>query len=204
MKSLPVIDFSAAPRRPWPGVVALLVAAGVLALQLFDVQEVRARLDGQREGMATMFVPGGSGNSAMSAQDSRRHAQIEAVATYLAAPWDTVLSAFEAHGKRGVVLRRLEPDAATGVVRMVGEASSLKVMMEYVLALEADQRLQQVLLVNHDALDEAAGTPGAVEFTLSAAWRPRTTGAEAPRSAALDGQAEASPAERQLAQGERP
>lgn len=181
MRGLPVIDFSAAPRRPWWGAAALLVAGGLLALQAFEVHEVRARLDDQRQGMQTLFVPngGGAGNSTMSPQDSRRHAQIEAVAAYLAAPWDTLLSAFESHSKRGVVIRRLEPDASTGVVRMVGEAPSLKVMMDYVLALEADQRLQQVMLVNHDVVGDGGGTPGSIEFTLSAAWRPRGAAAAA-------------------------
>lgn len=176
MRGLPVIDFSAAPRRPWWGVAALLVAGGVLALQVVDVHEVRARLDDQRVGMQSLFAPNGSAAGSiaiMSPQDSRRHVQIEAVAAYLAAPWDTLLSAFESHSKRGVVIRRLEPDASTGVVRMVGEAPSLKVMMDYVLALEADQRLQQVLLVNHDVVGDGEGNPGAIEFTLSAAWRQR-------------------------------
>jgi hypothetical protein len=207
MRGLPVIDFSAAPRRPWWGVAALLVAGGLLALQVFDVQEVRARLDDQRQGMQKLFVPnGGAGSSTMSPQDSRRHAQIEAVAAYLAAPWDTLLTAFESHSKHGVVIRRLEPDASTGVVRMVGEAPSLKVMMDYVLALEADPRLQQVMLVNHDVVGDGGSMPGAIEFTLSAAWRPRgaapaartaetsTTGAEARQVA--DVEPAAAPGER--------
>ncbi|MFM2055788.1 MAG: hypothetical protein RLY71_173 [Pseudomonadota bacterium] len=180
MRGVSVIDFSAASRRPWWGVAALLVAGGLLAWQVFEVHEVRARLDDQRQGMQALFVPnGGAGSSTMSSQDSRRHAQIEAVAAYLAAPWDTLLSAFESHSKRGVVIRRLEPDASTGVVRMVGEAPSLKVMMDYVLALEADQRLQQVMLVNHDVVGEGGNAPGAIEFTLSAAWRSRGAAAAA-------------------------
>lgn len=170
MKRMPVIEFGAQVERPWSGMALLLIAAAVLGWQLWDLRDLQKRIEAQQADMQRLFVPAGASSQAMTPQDSRRHRQMEVVASYLAAPWDTLLTVFESHGQRGVTLRRLEPDASTGLVRMVGEARSLGAMMDYVLALEADKRLSQVMLLNHDILKDAAGAP--VEFTLSAAWRP--------------------------------
>jgi hypothetical protein len=172
MKRWPVIEFGAAPQRPWFGVALLLCGLLAVGWQAWQWRDTEARIESQRVGMERLFVPTSpSATASMTPQDRRRHAQMEVVASYLAAPWDTLLTVFESHGQAGVTLRRLEPDAATGIVRMVGEAPSLAKMMDYVLALEADKRLAQVMLLNHDMLKDAT-TGAPVEFTLSAAWRP--------------------------------
>ncbi|MEY4754064.1 MAG: hypothetical protein RJA44_1739 [Pseudomonadota bacterium] len=192
MKRLPVIEFGAERPKPWWGIALLALALLLLAWQFRDLNEQRDRVESQKEGMARLFVPkASSAMASMTPQDRRRHAQIEVVASYLAAPWDTLLAVFESHGRSGVLLRRLEPDASTGIVRVVGEARNIAMMMDYVLALEADKRLSQVLLLNHDLLKDAEGAP--VEFTLSASWR-------AVGRAAVEAQAVAQPG----AEGERP
>jgi hypothetical protein len=81
-------------------------------------------------------------------------------------------------------MRKLEPDAATGMVRMVGETQSLKSMMDYVQALEGDKRLHEVVLLKHERAQEAASAAGGapIEFTVVAAWRAeaRSAGSAAP------------------------
>jgi hypothetical protein len=97
---------------------------------------------------------------------------MEAVANYLAAPWDGLLAAFESRSRGKVVIRKLEPDATTGMVRMVGETQSVKLMMDYVQGLESDKRLHEVVLLKHERSQDAAASAGApIEFTVAAAWR---------------------------------
>jgi hypothetical protein len=186
-----VIDFARAkPRRP-AGVLICLLGVAVLAYVGLQAQESQALLQSQREGLRTLMAqsPAARANAALSPDERRKRAQMETVANYLAAPWEGLLGAFESRARGKVVMRKLEPDAATGVVRMVGETQSLKSMMDYVQALEGDQRLREVVLLKHERSQEvAAGAVAPIEFTVVAAWRAgvRPNGATANAPAPAD------------------
>ncbi|MEY4747978.1 MAG: hypothetical protein RIQ60_192 [Pseudomonadota bacterium] len=159
----PVIDF--ADNRPRQIGGWLLAAAGValLALAGLQAQESQSLLSAQRDGLRTLQAqsPAARALASLSPEERRRRQQMEVVANYLAAPWEGLLSAFESRAKGKVVVRKLEPDAATGMVRMVGETQSLKSMMDYVQALESDRRLHEVVLLKHERSQELNLAPGA-------------------------------------------
>lgn len=185
----PVIDFARTKPQRYVGALLCLLGVAVLAQVALLAQESQALLQAQREGLRTLMAqsPAARANAALSPDERRRRAQMESVANYLAAPWDGLLAAFESRARGKVVMRKLEPDAATGMVRMVGETQSLKSMMDYVQALESDKRLREVVLLKHERSQDAAAAGGAapVEFTVVAAWRveARLAGAAAPSAA---------------------
>ncbi len=163
------IDFLA--RRRWPpaGWVLATLAAALLAWQgglalreadtLRGLQADLARL--QRQASASRAP-------AMSPEDARRQRQIEALALYLATPWDRLLALFEEHAGSRVVLMKFEPDAAEGRVEVLGRADNATALVDYLMALERDPRLRGVMLRHHEVKRSEARQP--IDFTLGAAW----------------------------------
>ncbi|MFM2069179.1 MAG: hypothetical protein RLZZ584_4088 [Pseudomonadota bacterium] len=187
----PIIDFTRSKPRRLGGLLLSAVGVVAVALAAMHVKDSQALLSAQREGLRTVQAqsPAARALAALSPEERRRRQQMEVVANYLAAPWEGLLSAFESRAKGKVVVRKLEPDAATGMVRMVGETQSLKSMMDYVQGLETDKRLHEVVLLKHERSQEnnapaAPAIPGAggesgggaganapIEFTVVAGWR---------------------------------
>ncbi len=163
------IDFLAPAPRRGLGLALLAVAAAVLAWQGFESTRALQRLDQERSGLAALTARRSAAPAAMTADDRRRHAQLDALARYLAAPWAELLAALEERRPGQAVLQRVEQDAATGSIRLTVRARHAEAMMAYVTALEGDQRLGNVLLHRHEPDGEAAG--GALRFELSADWR---------------------------------
>ncbi len=169
----PYNDFLS-PRR-WPvaglGLAALallvLLWQGSLALRDFNaLQSQRAGLVSLQRQASAVRPP------AMSAEDSKRHRLVEALAAYMATPWDSLLGLFEVHASARVVLSKFLPDASEGRVEVSGRAYGSAALADYLLALEHDPRLRGVLLHHHEVqrgeADAAANAP--IDFTLGAAW----------------------------------
>ncbi len=165
----PRIDFLG--RRRWPaaglGLAALALAAvawqGGLALREFDwLQQQRTGLASLQRQARTQQLP------AMSAEDSQRHVLVEALARYIATPWERLLALFEEHAATHVILTRFQPEAAQGRVEISGRAPGQQALAAYIVALERDPRLSAVMLHHHEVLRSASGAP--VEFTLGATW----------------------------------
>ncbi|MBS0437453.1 MAG: hypothetical protein JSR75_21625 [Proteobacteria bacterium] len=169
MKSPARIDLLAGEPRRYPGLVLLAVALAVLAWQGWDAARAVQRLEQERAGLAALAPRRTATEPAMSAEDRRRHAQLEALARYLAAPWADLLAALEERRPGQAVLQRIEQDAASGAIRLTARARHAEAMMAWVQALEADRRLGNVLLHRHEPEAEAAG--GALRFELSAQWQ---------------------------------
>ncbi len=158
---------------PWGGWALLLLAAGVAAWQGLAWRELGDRVAAERQSLAKLLPASTVNTTAMTPEERQRHAAMESLAAYLATPWEDLLGVFERHRASGVILRRLEPDAATGVVRLTGEAQDLAAMVSYLTELERQPALAQVTLAHHDRLKDSAG----IEFSINATW----TGVQAPR-----------------------
>jgi hypothetical protein len=206
----PLIDFAQTRPQRWGGLLLAAVGAGLLGLAALQAQEAQQQLTAQREGLRSLQarLPAARRDGAsQSPEERRRRAQMEAVALYLAAPWEGLLGAFESRAQGRVIVRKLEPDAATGMVRMVGETQNIKAMMDYVQGLEADKRLQEVVLLKHERVQESATTqppapplpggalaapaparsgPAPIEFTVVATWRAEARAQAPSGSAASD------------------
>jgi Tfp pilus assembly protein PilN len=120
--------------------------------------------------------------------DRRREAQARRLLVQLDAPWNDLFSLLERHASPQVGLLRLDPDAATGQVRLTALAKDLGAMAAWLRALEQDPRLSEVQLLQHQIEDLTPGRP--VRFSLSAHWRAgtsaNTTAAAPPRGPATD------------------
>lgn len=168
MKHRVRVDF--VPRRHWPaaGIAWAALAALVVAWQGWLALQDADLLQRQRAGVDALRRRSFSASPAMTPQDIRRHAQMDAVVRYLATPWDGLLGLFESHAGSRVTLVKLEPDASSGRIELAGRALSTKDVATYLMALESDPRLEGVLLHRHEIRRTEAGSP--VEFRIGAAW----------------------------------
>ena len=110
------IDFLAP--APHPRARPTLLAAAALALTPGRASRRRARCSVWSRSAAApgaLVARRSAAPAAMTAEDRRRHAQLDALARYLAAPWAELLSALEERSPGQAVLQRVEQDAATGL-----------------------------------------------------------------------------------------
>jgi len=168
MKHRVRVDFVPHRRWPAPGLVLVALACGVVAWQGWLALEESDLLQRQRAGLAALRRKPVSAGPAMTPQDIRRHAQIDAVARYLATPWDGLLALLESHAGSQISLVKFEPDASSGRVGLIGRAVSPEDLAKYLIALESDSRLEGVLLQRHEILRSEPGSP--VEFLIGATW----------------------------------
>jgi Tfp pilus assembly protein PilN len=178
------IDFIARRRKPVLGLCLAVLALAALGWQGTLALREADLLQSQRDGLASLQrQASGASRPTMSADDVKRHAQIDALARYLATPWPQLLALFEEHAASRVTLLKFEPDAAEGRIEVTGRAPGSKALARYLVELERDPRLSGVMLHQHEVLRAEAGAP--VEFTFGAVWVAASrAGAVAPVAAA--------------------
>jgi Tfp pilus assembly protein PilN len=170
MKTLPQVDFVARPARPWIGLTLCLGLGAALAMLGWSSWQ----LEEHNRVQAATLARHAAARAPLAARrpteaERVRLAQAQTVAGELRAPWSELLAAFEQHGGGDVGLLKLEPDARAGTVRVTGQARHSQALFTYLAALEADPRLEQVLLTTHQTEGDTPGNP--VRFTIQAGWR---------------------------------
>jgi Tfp pilus assembly protein PilN len=159
-------------RRTWLGVVLLIAGAatayGLLAqyyAQLRESVELEERIDGAhravRREMPRLRVAGGRALALEVRTANLVIAQINV-------PWDELFGEIEAATDADVALLAIQPDPATGQVRISGEARKLESVLGYITRLEARDGLTNVLLLSHELKDTPARP---VAFTIAAKWK---------------------------------
>lgn len=158
------------PRRSWPALGLLLLALSLswLGWEGWRTAEASRLLASERADMSKLVRNASTTVKPMSADERQRHAQTEAVARYLAAPWTTWLAVLEENAKGKAIVRRLEQDALTESLKITARAADAPAMMAYVMALQADARLDEVKLVSHELLRTEPGSPLQFELTATA------------------------------------
>jgi Tfp pilus assembly protein PilN len=162
------IDFIARRRWPVAGCLLALIVGAAACWEAWLALDDADLLRRQRAGLAALQRQPARKVVAMSADDIRRHAQTDAVSRYLAAPWRPLLALFEDQASSGVVLVKFLPDAGSGRVEITGRAPSARALGDYVITLEHDPRLKDVLLHHHEVLRDEPGA--GIEFSIGAAW----------------------------------
>lgn len=166
MSSLLHIDFVQRRKWPGPGLVVMALALGLTGWQAWQTTESSRLLASEKAGMATLVRNVKKPMRAMSPEERQRHAQLESYARYLAMPWATWLAVLEDHADGKAIVRRVEQDASSETLKVTARAADTGAMMAYVLALQADTRLQGVKLLSHELLRTEPGAP--VQFELAA------------------------------------
>jgi Tfp pilus assembly protein PilN len=178
MKRPPRLDFQGGPPRPWIGLAACTFALLLLAASAWHGWRQQQDNAARAGALAQRQARSQAGAPRMSPADRQRLAQANRLAAELRAPWGELLSTFETQGGPDIGLLKLEPDARTGVVRVTGHARNASSLFAYLKSLEADARLRQVALVNHELEQDTPGRP--LRFVLQAGWREAVAPAKDP------------------------
>ncbi len=160
------------PRRhhSWQG--ALLLATGITAAlaglqQYFSVERAIAALE--RELAVVHGDRGARGESKVDLDQLRaRIVLANQVVRKKTMPWDGLFRDIESASDSRIGLLAVQPDAASGVVRISGEARDAAALTEYIGRLEARPSLKNVHLAEHEVkLDQGRAV---VRFNLNATW----------------------------------
>ena len=159
-------------RRTGLGVVLLLAgvvaAGGLLARHYVQLRE-SARLE---ERIAETRHAARREMPALRITDGRALAQevraANGVIAHINVPWDALFHELEAANDKDVALLAIQPDPATGRIRIEGEARKLESVLGYIGRLEGRDGLENVLLLGHEVKD---GPSRPVAFSLTAQWR---------------------------------
>lgn len=169
-------------------VAALLLAAGLAAAA--GVGADYARLAPQAERlqatiadtarMARRDLPRLRTTAADPRQIAEELRGANVVLGQLTVPWNDLFREIEAAGGESIALLAIQPDAASGTVRLTGEARRYEDALAYVGRLERGSVLNRVFLASHEV--RPGGAPRPVAFAIVAQWR-EAGGARLARSA---------------------
>lgn len=160
------IDFSG--RSPWPlksSVLLFLIGLGACAGASWEGYEAyREQLAAARK-LAAARPQGRREAVRLSAK------QVEAVnraVRQLNLPWQELLGAIEEQLSDRVALLSVEPDAASRTLHIQGEVKTADDMVDFVEALNDDERFVSATLVRHEVNDADQNRP--YRFVLEAEW----------------------------------
>lgn len=169
MRSL-TIDFH---RKPGPSLLGwallacgLAVLAVLAAAQRQLAQEAAAHQSARQQIESRLPGAGRAEDSALG--DDPDLAAARQVLARADIPWAALFDALEAADGPDMALLAVTPDAARGHVQLHAEARHLAAMLEYQQRLQADSRLRDVTLHDHELVPGSSGPP--VRFHLTARW----------------------------------
>ena len=158
------------PRRRYTWLGALLLSSGI-ALAGFSVQQYFAA-EGEiaaLERELARLARGAGGEPKVDLDRLRaRIVLANQVVRKKTVPWDGLFRDIETASDDKIGLLAVQPDAATGVVRITGEARDAAALTDYITRLEAQPSLQNVHLAEHE-IKLNQGRP-VVRFNLNATW----------------------------------
>jgi Tfp pilus assembly protein PilN len=163
------LDFVRSRRRyTWLGALLLssgIVLAGFSVQQYFAAEAEIAALERELARLAR-----GAGGEPKVDLDRLRARIVLAnqVVRKKTVPWDGLFRDIENASDDKIGLLAVQPDAATGVVRITGEARDAAALTDYITRLEAQPSLQNVHLAEHE-IKLNQGHP-VVRFNLNATW----------------------------------
>ena len=161
-------------RRHGLGVLLLLAGAAAAVVALVHQQQAAQETTRLEERVADARRMARRAMPPLDARVARGRALADeiraanAVIERMNVPWDALFRELEAARDEGVALLAIQPDAASGQVRIAGEARKLDAVFGYVARLEAREGLQKVYLVGHEVRD---APPRPVAFSVSAEWK---------------------------------
>jgi Tfp pilus assembly protein PilN len=158
------------PRRRYTWLGALLLSSGI-ALAGFSVQQYFAA-EGEiaaLERELARLARGAGGEPKVDLDRLRaRIVLANQVVRKKTVPWDGLFRDIENASDGKIGLLAVQPDAATGVVRITGEARDTAALTAYITRLEAQPSLQNVYLAEHEIKLNQGHL--VVRFNLNATW----------------------------------
>jgi hypothetical protein len=174
MRALHLDLLRTVPARPWWGVAILAAGAIALAMVGWRYQRLQAEIGDLEASVAqlTRFARREAPRLRAAAGDPKQLVQeirgANAIIDRLGVPWDALFRELEGAAGEGVALLSIQPDPASGQLRISGEAKRYPDVLAYVERLEARTHLANVFLVGHEVKESAPQRP--VAFSLVAEW----------------------------------
>jgi len=164
------LDFVAAPRRAaWPGVL-LLVAALLVAGELWQrYRELRLESERLATAHGLVATPRGAARPLPRERLDEEAKSAEAVARQLALPWARLVETLESAATPEVAVLVLQPDAQSRALRLVAEARHRGAMFDYLKRLSEAPALAEVHIVSHQVRMDEPQRP--IQFAVQAALR---------------------------------
>jgi Tfp pilus assembly protein PilN len=164
-------DFARPRRRhSLPGAVLLAggIAAAVFGVQQYFAAEHEVRVLEHEVAMLASGARNGNGRSVDLERLRTRIVLANQVVRKKTVPWDGLFRDIENASDSKIGLLAVQPDAASGAVRISGEARDASALTDYITRLEAQPSLQNVHLAEHE-VKVIQGRP-VVRFNLNATW----------------------------------
>lgn len=162
------LDFVAPRRRRRAAGRVLLVAALIVAAIQIDrfsqTTESLRRLEAAEALLAVARPAIPPQREALDAQLK----QARSIVRQLAIPWAGVIESLESAARPGVALLQIQPDGERRLLRVVAEARTAGVMLDYVRRLEEGSSFHAVHLVHHQ--DQRDGPRGPLQFAVQASF----------------------------------
>jgi hypothetical protein len=167
------LDFVRPQRRyTWQGALLLL---GGLATAGFGAQQylnAEREINALERELSTLARGAGGARGERTVDLDNLRARIvfaNQVLRKKTVPWDGLFRDIESASDSTIGLLSVQPDAATGLVRISGEARDASALAEYMARLETQPSLKKVHLVEHEMKGEHSRA--VVRFTLNATWK---------------------------------
>jgi Tfp pilus assembly protein PilN len=148
-----------------------LMGAVLLVIALLQYRDVAVQISAtlaEDAALAASRVPAARDQPADQAELDAR-AAMSKVASRLSVPWEKLLNAIAAAIPNNVVLLSFQPNASRGEAQIVGTATKMAAVLDFVERLRGQKDLSEVYLKNHET-DEAAKGKFPVHFTISLRW----------------------------------
>jgi Tfp pilus assembly protein PilN len=146
------------------GVVVVVIAL----LQYRDVAVQISDTLAEDVALAARHAPAAQGRPVDQAELDAR-AALSKVASRLSIPWEKLLDAIAIAIPNNVVLLSLQPNASRGEAQIVGAATKMAAVLDFVERLRGQKDLSDVYLKSHETDEEATGK-FPVHFTISLRW----------------------------------
>ena len=169
------LDYQKVSTFPWLGACLSVVVLIILVMLAMYFVKVRNQVDElqnniERSSMKKMAHMA----SAPTSEKGRQEQTLEIknaneVLHHLSVPWEILFKAVESSSGSKITLLSLEPDFEKKQVKISGEASSYKALMNYITQLQGQEVFESAYLQNHEIMVEDPDKP--VRFTLLANWR---------------------------------
>lgn len=166
------IDFAPRVWPRWIGWGSLMCGVVAVGAVQYATAQLRAEYDRAVSARAAADLrPLASNPRAEGPSGSSMTAKhLERLRYQMSLPWQELFAALETPAPTGVHLLAVEPDPASGSVRLQAQASRLELVPGYLAHLGSQPGWSDCVLVSHRLMDPAQ-PQGAVRFVVVAQWK---------------------------------
>jgi Tfp pilus assembly protein PilN len=155
----------------WLGVmlfVAGVMAAGTVAIDLYDAQTELARIV-SRQAALTRALPAKTPRTKVlpaAAEDAKLIGRVDA---QLRQPWNDVFQEIDKLAGPAVALISIEAQGQTRSIRLSGEVKTMSDLVKYVASIRESSSIQTASLSHHE--ERQTGAVTVIRFVVDATWK---------------------------------